>query len=89
MVMADPPLFPGADHVKPTCMFPGIAERDVGALGIVGTVIEFDAVDDALVPAAFVAVTVNVYVEPGVSPVTVIGEEVPFAAYVLVLSVTV
>ena len=51
---------PGAVHIKLTCALPGVAERDVGAPGTVGIVTEFDAVDDELVPAAFVAVIVNV-----------------------------
>ena len=61
----------------------------VGAPGVVGIVTEFDAVDDTLVPTAFVAVTVKVYVAPGVNPVTVIGDDVPVALNVFVLSVTV
>ena len=31
------------------------------------------------VPAEFVALTVNLYVVPGLSPVTVIGDEIPVA----------
>ena len=37
----------------------------------------FDGAEGALVPTAFVAVTVNRYVTPFVRPVTVIGEPVP------------
>jgi hypothetical protein len=65
------------------------AARLRGALGWVDNVTEFDGVDAAPVPTALVAVTVNVYASPFVRPVTVIGEEVPVAEYVSVLSVTV
>jgi len=43
----------------------------VGAPGTVNGTTALDAVDDALVPSAFVAVTVNVYEVPFVRPVTV------------------
>jgi len=43
----------------------------VGAPGSVVTVMELDAGDDALVPDALVAVTVNVYDVPLTSPLTV------------------
>jgi hypothetical protein len=56
---------------------------------MVGTVTEFDAVDDALVPATFVAVIVKVYAAPAVSPVTVIGLPVEVALNVFVLSIAV
>ena len=39
---------------------PGVAARLVGAPGVVRGVTELDALDALLVPAAFVAVTVNV-----------------------------
>ena len=50
---------------------------------------EFDALEGVLVPAAFVAVTVNVYAVPLVSPVTVRGEPLPLAVKLPVLEVTV
>jgi len=53
----------------------------VGAPGTVAGVTLFDAADAALVPTAFVAVTVKVYAVPLVSPVTVI---VPLPAWVSV-----
>lgn len=56
-----------------------IALTLVGAPGTFGRVTEFDALDEALVPAALVAVMVNVYVAPGVNPVTVIGLTVEVA----------
>jgi hypothetical protein len=40
-------------------------------------VTEFDAAEDALIPTALLAVTVQVYVVPFVSPVTVIGLAAP------------
>jgi len=88
-VIAEPPVLEGALHDNPTCAFPGVADRDAGALGMVGTVTEFDAVDDALVPATFVAVIVKVYAAPAVSPVTVIGLPVEVALNVFVLSIAV
>jgi hypothetical protein len=48
-----------------------VAAAPVGALGTVDGVAEFDATEAALVPALFVAVTVNVYAVPFVRPVTV------------------
>ena len=39
---------------------PGVATRLVGAAGVVRGVTELDSLDALLVPAAFVAVTVNV-----------------------------
>ena len=39
---------------------PGVAARLVGAAGVVRGVTALDALDALLVPAAFVAVTVNV-----------------------------
>ena len=48
-------------------------------LGTVDGVTEFDAALGALVPTAFVAVTVNVYDVPLTSPVTVIGLADPVA----------
>lgn len=44
-----------------------------GAVGVIA----FDAADALLVPAAFVAVTVNVYATPLVNPVTLIGDDPP------------
>ena len=57
-------------------------------LRAVGTT-PFEAPDAMLVPTAFVAVTVNVYSVPLVSPVTVIGFVVPVAVIPPGLDVTV
>lgn len=54
-----------------------IAEGEVGALGTVAGVTGLVEVEAAPVPAALVAVTVNVYGVPFVRPVTVIGDDVP------------
>jgi hypothetical protein len=54
-----------------------VADGEVGASGTVAGVTGIVEVEAAPVPAALVAVTVNVYEVPFVSPVTVIGEEVP------------
>ncbi len=48
-----------------------VAATPVGAPGTVDGVAEFDATEAALVPALFVAVTVNVYEVPFVRPSTV------------------
>ena len=71
------------------CPLPAVALTLVGAPGTPIGVTEFDAVDDALVPAAFVAVTLNVYVVPLLKPVIVIGDEPPFAVKLPMFDVTV
>jgi len=48
-----------------------VAETPAGADGTVDGVAAFDATEAALVPARFVAVTVNVYEVPFVRPATV------------------
>ena len=54
-------------------------ETDCGACGLVVIAIAEDAVEAAEVPAAFVAVTVNVTDALTGIPVTVIGEDDPLA----------
>jgi hypothetical protein len=61
----------------------------VGASGTVAGVTVFVVADGVLVPIAFVAVTVNVYAWPFVRPVTVIGDEPPYAVKPPVLEETV
>jgi hypothetical protein len=68
---------------------PPIALTLVGAPGTVAGVIELLVLDEMLVPAVFVAVTMNVYVVPLVRPVIVIGDEPPVAVKPPVLEVTV
>jgi hypothetical protein len=55
---------------------------------VAGTIELLDA-DAVLVPAALVAVTVNVYVVPLVSPVTTSGDEPPYAVKPPTFDVTV
>ena len=57
---------PPPGPVSPTTHVPPAAHVTTG-------VTEFDAADATDVPAEFVAVTVNVYAEPEVKPVTVIA----------------
>ena len=65
-----PPSDAGADHDRETCPFPSVAVLRVGAPGTVRGVAE-RLFDGAPVPAAFVAVTVNEYEAPFVSPMMV------------------
>ena len=69
-MIGDPPSTRGALHVTVACVFPAVAETLVGAPGIVIGVTAVEADDTTLVPTALVAVTVNVYAVPLVSPVT-------------------
>ena len=87
--MLAPPLFPGAVNVIVACPLPAVAVPIVGASGTVAGAIELDALDGVLVPSAFVAVTVNVYAWPFVSPVTVSGEPLPVAVSPPTFEVTV
>ncbi|CAB4950428.1 unannotated protein [freshwater metagenome] len=62
----------GAVQDTTDCAFAfDVAETPVGAPGAVAGTAALDATDAAPVPRAFVAVTVNVYEVPFVSPVTV------------------
>lgn len=87
--MAFPPV---AGAVQDTVSDAKLAFVDaVGAPGVAGTVVTVTAADAAEgceVPAAFVAVTVNVGVAADAIPVTVIGEDAPVAVWP-VLAVTV
>ena len=79
-VITAPPVFAGA--VKLTVALPllTIAEILVGTPGaVVAGVTAAEALEAVPVPTLFVAVTVKVYAVPLVSPVTVIGEDVPVA----------
>jgi hypothetical protein len=59
-----PPLLAGAVHETAAEALPGVADTDVGAPGAVAGVTAELGADGALVPAVFVAVTVNVYDVP-------------------------
>jgi hypothetical protein len=69
--------------------FPRVAVPIVGAPGVVIGVAELLDAEAALVPTAFVAVTVNVYVVPFDKPVTMSGDEPPVAVNPPVFEVTV
>ena len=83
-MIVEPPLYSGAAYVTDTWPLPLIADPIVGALAtlIAGTN-GFDALDEVLVPMALVAVTVQVYVLPLVSPVTIIGLDTPLVTPVV------
>jgi hypothetical protein len=77
--MDEPPLLPGALKVIVACPLPLVAVPIVGASGTVAGVTALLVPEEILVPYAFVAVTVNVYVAPFVRPVIVIGDAPPVA----------
>ena len=87
--MDAPPLFIGGVNVTVAWPSPATADTLVGAFGTVAGVTEFDALEAVLVPAEFVAVTVNVYAVPFESPVTMSGDEPPVAVNPPVFEVTV
>ena len=67
-MIVTPPSLAGGDHETVTDPLPGVPLTLRGRPGVVcGTTIP-DALDAGLVPSAFVAVTVNVYDAPFVSP---------------------
>ena len=88
-VIAEPPV---AGAVHETESFDWLATADAaGAPGVAGTVVTVtaaEALDAAEVPAALVAVTVNVGVAPEANPVRTIGDDDPVAVWP-VLAVTV
>lgn len=88
-MIAEPPFDEGALNVIVAWPFPDVAVPIVGASGTVAGTIELDVPDDVLVPKAFVAVTVKVYVVPFVRPVITIGDEPPVAVKPPVLELTV
>jgi hypothetical protein len=77
--MADPPLLTGGVKVIVAEALFLVAVPIIGASGTVAGVTEFEALEAVLVPMAFVAVTVNVYVVPFVRPVTTSGDAPPVA----------
>ena len=78
-MMVEPPLLADGVNEMVACPLLATAETAVGAFGTVAGVTELEALDAVLVPTAFVAVTMNVYAVPFVSPVTVIGDPPPLA----------
>jgi hypothetical protein len=77
-VMVSPPL-PLAVNATIAELLPRVTPVTVGAGGVVAATNEADAVDAALLPKAFVASTVQVYVLLLLREATVIGEEAPDA----------
>ena len=76
VVIAEPPLDAGAVNATVADVGPAAATAPIpGTPGGPRMVTGADGADGAEVPAAFVAVTVNVYGVPAVSPVTVIVPE--------------
>ena len=59
------------------CAFPGVAVPIVGAPGKVAGLTAAEAVEAGPLPTLLVAYTVQVYGSPLVSPVTMIGLDVP------------
>ena len=88
-VIAEPPLLTGGVKVTVASPLPRVAVPIVGASGTVAGTTELLVPDEELVPTAFVAVTVKVYVVPLVNPVTVKGEAPPVAVKPPGLEVTV
>jgi hypothetical protein len=88
-VIADPPLLAGAVNETVALPFPATAVTEVGASGTFDGVTEFETLEALLVPIAFVAVTVNVYVVPLTRPVIVIGDDPPVAVNPPTFEVTV
>ena len=76
-MMAAPPLLAGGLNWKLAEPFPGVATRFVGASGTVAGVTLLEAAEGALLPAAFVATTVQVTATPLLRLPTTIGEAGP------------
>ena len=68
-MIADPPLFEGVVNEIDALASPADPTTLVGAFGTVDGVTAEDAVDSTEVPIPFVALTLNVYASPFVSPV--------------------
>ena len=79
-MIAEPPVFVGA--VKLTVALPLVLVAEI-LVGTPGAIAAGVPADDALeavpVPTELVAVTGKVYAVPLVSPITVIGDDVPVA----------
>ena len=79
-MIAEPPVFAGAEKLTVALPLLPVAKTPVGAPGAIAAGVTADEAADALpVAAPLVAATVNVYAVPFVSPVTVIGEAAPVA----------
>jgi hypothetical protein len=75
-----PPVWPSA-QVRTSWPFTAdVTDPEVGAPGTVVTVTAAEVAETGDIPAAFVALTVNVGVAPEANPVTTIGEDDPVTA---------
>jgi hypothetical protein len=77
--IAAPPSLTGALNATHADPAPPVATTLVGGSGTVAGTNAFDAIEGKLGPTAFVAITVQVYDLPFVSPLTTIGEPAPDA----------
>ncbi len=82
-------MLAGAEKVIVASPSSLVAETLVGASGTLAAEIELLGSDAALVPTAFVAVTVNVYDVAFTNPVTIMGEADPDAVRPPTLELTV
>lgn len=79
-VIGFPPVC-GSDQDRTSCpLTVDVAEAEVGNPGTVVTVTAAEVAETGDIPAAFVALTVNVGVAPEANPVTTIGEDDPVTA---------
>jgi hypothetical protein len=73
-VMAEPPVA-GVTNATLKLAFPRVTAGVAGAEGVVAGIVDTEATDSVLLPTAFVACAVHVYVLPFVSADTMSGEE--------------
>jgi len=78
-VIAEPPLEAGGVNAIEAWVFPAVAVPIVGGPGTAPGVTLFEGADAGPVPTALVALTVNVYAVPLVSPLRMMGEPGPLA----------
>jgi hypothetical protein len=78
-VTGDPPLLAGGPNETVACPLSAVASTLCGAPGVVAGMTVFDGTDANPIPSRLLAITVNVYDVPFVSPLTVIGLAVPVA----------
>ena len=79
-MIAEPPVFVGAAKLTVALPLLPLAEMLVGTPGaVVAGVTADDAVEVVPVPTELVATTEKMYAVPLVSPVTLIGDDVPVA----------
>jgi len=81
-VIGVPPVVPG-DTATIAALSPRVTPLIAGVPGVVAATKEEEAAEAALSPTVFVATTVQVYVRPFESDVTVIGELTPVFDFVV------